>query len=380
MSKPDPIGDAMQAAVANGVFPGAVLFVRLRGQVACHQAFGNAALVPAVEPACLDTLYDLASLTKPLATVTTVLLLVRDGRLTLDDLVKKHVPECVGHPIGELTIWHLLTHSSGLPSWRPFYERIAQEDQLRPGLLGSDAARARMLTLIAEEPLEYPAGTRSVYSDLGFMLLGMVVERVTGHTLEAYCREQVFKPMQTPLMFLGAKGEHPLDLHTIAPTEQESWRGRLLRGEVHDENAHALGGVSGHAGLFGTAAAVSTVTGQWLDSYVGRGWLLPSELVRKFVTKQDRVTGSSWALGWDTPSAPSSSGSRFSPASFGHLGYTGTSIWIDPQAELEVILLSNRVHPSRSNEAIKLFRPVIHDLIYKELVAGSEQSTAGNRH
>jgi CubicO group peptidase (beta-lactamase class C family) len=158
------------------------------------------------------------------------------------------------------------------------------------------------------------------------------------------------------------------DLSRLAPTEQDAWRGRLLRGEVHDENAFAMGGAAGHAGLFGTAAAVSLMTGQWLESYAGRGGLLPSEVVKKFVTKQDRIAGSSWALGWDTPSAASSSGSRFSPSSFGHLGYTGTSIWIDPSSELEVLLLSNRVHPTRKNDAIKQFRPVIHDTIHRELI------------
>lgn len=361
----------MRTAVADGVFPGAVLFIRLRGQVAFHQAFGHAALLPSPEPAGTETIYDLASLTKPLATTTAVLTLVQDGRLALEDVVGKHVPECAGRAIGDATVRHLLTHSSGLPGWRPFYERIAGEDRRVPGFLGSDAARARMLALIAEEPLEYPTGTHSVYSDLGFILLGLLIERASGHTLAAYCRESVFGPMRASLMFLGPRGDRVPDLQRIAPTEQDPWRGRLLRGEVHDENAFAMGGVAGHAGLFGAASAVSLITGQWLDSYAGRGGLLPTDLVRKFVAKQDQIAESSWALGWDTPSAPSSSGSRFAAASFGHLGYTGTSIWIDPLSELEVILLSNRVHPTRTNDAIRQFRPVIHDLICKELVAGS---------
>ncbi len=374
MSHPDSIAKAMHAAAENGVFPGAVLHVRLRGTPVYHRAFGRAALVPAREPAHLETIYDLASLTKPLATTTALLCLVRDGRLGLDDPLQKHIEEFKGSALGEATIFHLLTHSSGLPAWRPLYERIAEEDHRAPGLLGSPASVTLALSLIKQEPLATPPGARSLYSDPGFMLLGILIERVSGSTLAAYCRRSVFEPMKATLFFLGPRSTGPgsvapPDTSLVAPTEDDPWRGRLLRAEVHDENAYVLGGVAGHAGLFGTAAAVSVVTGHWLDSYMGRSRLLPPDLVKRFTTRQESIAGSSWALGWDTPSAPSSSGSRFSAASFGHLGYTGTSIWVDPAKELEVVLLSNRVHPTRRNEGIKQFRPLIHDLIYEELVA-----------
>ncbi len=373
MSPSDPIANAMHAAVEGGVFPGAVLLVRLRGQVAYHQAFGSAALTPAREPASPETVYDLASLTKPLATTTAVLCLVQDGRLRLDDPLQRHLDALHGNAIGEATVYHLLTHSAGLPAWRPLYERIAEEDRRTPGLLGSPAAKQMALDLIKQEPLATSPGSRSLYSDLGFILLGLLVEQAGGTTLAAYCRQSIFEPMQAPLFFLGPGGMAaghgaPSDISRIAPTEDDPWRGRLLRGEVHDENACALGGAAGHAGLFGTAAAVSAVVGQWLDSYAGRSRVLPSDLVRRFTARQERIAESSWALGWDTPSNPSSSGSRFSAASFGHLGYTGTSIWVDPTKELEVVLLSNRVHPTRRNETIKQFRPLIHDVIYEAFV------------
>lgn len=370
MSQPDRITTALEAAVASGVFPGAVLHVRLRGARVYHRAVGCAALVPAREPARLDTIYDLASLTKPLATATAVLCLVQDGRLGLHDPVQRHIEELKGRAVGAATVCHLLTHSSGLPAWRPLYERIAEEDRRVPGTLGGPRAQRLALTLIKDEPLEAPPGARSVYSDLGFILLGVLIERVSGRRLSAYCRETVFEPMQAALFFLGpASGSETVpDPTRVAPTEDDSWRGRLLRAEVHDENAYALGGAAGHAGLFGTAEAVSAVVSHWLESYAGRSRLLSPDLVKQFVTRADRIPGSSWALGWDTPSVPSSSGSRFSAASFGHLGYTGTSIWVDPTKELEVILLSNRVHPTRRNEAIKQFRPLIHDVIYEELV------------
>ena len=368
MSQSDSIAKAMRAAVDGGVFPGAVLLVRLRGRVVYHEAFGNASLMPSPEPARLDTIYDLASLTKPLATTTAILCLVRDGKVSLDDPAQRHIEELKGSAIGGATVYHLLTHSSGLPAWRPLYERIKEEASRTEGFLDNKVAWQLALALIKQEPVEAPPGAQSVYSDLGFIVLGVLVERAGGSPLADYCRSAVFEPMRALLGFRGPKGAASAGLSLIAPTEDDPWRGRLLRGEVHDENACALGGVAGHAGLFGTAEGVSVVVGHWLDGYKGRSRLLPADLVKRFTTRQENIPGSSWALGWDTPSAPSSSGSRFSPASFGHLGYTGTSVWVDPSVELEVVLLSNRVHPTRRNESIKQFRPLIHDVIYGELI------------
>jgi CubicO group peptidase (beta-lactamase class C family) len=230
--------------------------------------------------------------------------------------------------------------------------------------------------LIKQEALIYKTGERSLYSDLGFMLLGIVVERLSGCSLDRFVAEQIARLLNAdPFRFLpiGWKQEGDISLLAgqIAPTEWDMWRGRLLCGEVHDENAAALGGVAGHAGLFGSAEAVLAVTGAWLSGYHRRSSTIDSDIVREFSTRDERIPGSSWALGWDTPSTPSSSGRYFSSRSFGHLGFTGTSIWIDPMCELEVVLLSNRVHPTRNNEAIKLFRPVIHDLVRQECMGQS---------
>ncbi len=377
MSTSDLIASAMQSAVEEGVFPGAVLLVRIRGLVAYNRAFGYAALIPHKEPASLDTVYDLASLTKPLATATAVLCLVQDGRLSLEDPLHDILEELKDREIGEATVFHLLNHSSGLPAWRPFYERIAEQDRTHPGFLGSQAARQAVLDSIGHESLVFPIGARGLYSDLGFMLLGLLVERLTGRSLVPFCRERVYEPLRAdPLCFIETSKDctvgtcdPPSNFNSVAATEDDPWRGRVLRAEVHDENAYAMGGVAGHAGLFGTASAVLAVSGAWLEGCLGRGNLFSPELVRHFVTRQDRTAGSSWGLGWDTPSPPSSSGTRFSPNSFGHLGYTGTSLWVDPVRELEVILLSNRVHPTRQNIGIQRFRPLIHDLIHEELIA-----------
>ena len=230
-----------------------------------------------------------------------------------------------------------------------------------------------MLCYIAQEELVYERGSRSLYSDLGFMLLGWAVERLAGESLDQFCANQIYRPLAAhPLAYiprgLQAMPAAILESYAIAPTEDDSWRGRMLCGEVHDENAFALGGVAGHAGLFGTARAVFAVAKAWMDGWLGKAGLLHPELVRLFTTRQQGIPNAGWALGWDTPSVPSSSGARFTPESFGHLGYTGTSLWIDPVKELEVVLLSNRVHPTRKNERIKTFRPLIHDLIRREFV------------
>ena len=368
---------ALQSAVDDGVFPGAQLAVRLRGELQCLVVAGRLSSEPPGFPVQPTTIYDLASLTKPLATVTSVLLLIQRAKVTLGDPVQEVLAELEGAPIGQATVRDLLTHRSGLPGWRPFYERLEARGMV-PGLPGGDQpVKQQVLKMIRDEPLIYERGERSVYSDLGFMLLGFLVERLSGMALDHWCEGEIVRPLRAdPLMFCPAAGRAQLDVvrpivdvSRIAPTEQDEWRNRLLRGEVHDENAAAMGGVAGHAGLFGTAESVLAVSGAWLSGYQGRESILDGELVRQFTTRQESATRSSWALGWDTPSAPSSSGSSFSERSFGHLGYTGTSLWIDPLCELEVVLLSNRVYPSRRNEKIKVFRPGIHDLVYREYVS-----------
>ena len=368
---------ALQSAVDGGVFPGAQLAVRLRGELVCVVTAGRLSSEPPGLPVQATTIYDLASLTKPLVTVTSVLLLIQRAKVALEDPVQEVLAELHGAPIGQATVRDLLTHRSGLPGWRPFYKQLDARDMVS-GLPGGDQpAKQHVLEMIRDEPLIYVRGERSLYSDLGFMLLGFLVERLSGMALDLWCEEAIVRPLQAdPMMFRPTAGRAQsdvvgpiVDVSRIAPSEQDEWRNRLLRGEVHDENAAAMGGVAGHAGLFGTAESVLAVSGAWLRGYYGRESILERELVGQFTARHESAARSSWALGWDTPSAPSSSGSSFSERSFGHLGYTGTSLWIDPSCELEVVLLSNRVHPSRRNEKIKVFRPLIHDLVYREFVS-----------
>jgi serine-type D-Ala-D-Ala carboxypeptidase len=370
---------ALDRAVTDGVFPGAVLAVR-RGDrpVVCFSA-GRLSSSPPGPPVTPSTAYDLASLTKPLATVTSLATLIQNGRCRLDDRVADHLPECADTPIGSATIRHLLTHASGLPGWRGYYERLHPGGRVPASNEERAAAKQSMLDCIRSEALVYERGACSLYSDLGFMLLGFIVEHGSGLSLNAFFQDRILASrggaclgFVLPERLHGFLERMTEEGGGVAPTEIDPWRGRLLRGEVHDENAAALGGEAGHAGLFGTAAAVLAITGIWMQAYHGRTALLDQDLVREFTRRQDQTDSSSWALGWDTPSVRSSAGRYFPARSFGHLGYTGTSIWIDPEQELEVVLLSNRVHPTRKNEAIREVRPLIHDVVYRAFVGSSQ--------
>ncbi len=362
MDQPDPITRILLKGTQTQVFPGAVLFVRHKGQIRVHQAIGLTSSHPDSPFVQLNTIYDLASLTKPLATASSILILVQEGRLSLTRTLATLLEETNGSPLGQVSLKDLLSHQSGLPAWRPFYQSFP------PTCPAESESRQKriqvVLNMILQESLNHSSSSISVYSDLGYMVLGFVVERVTGQSPADFSRERIFHPLQAAKLTFGihiVKGDSSVQ---IAPTEEDPWRGRLLQGEVHDENAAALGGIAGHAGLFGTAQTVGQVTKAWLDSYLGKPSIFGQDLVRQFVKAQPKT---SWGLGWDTPSHPSSSGHWFSPKSFGHLGFTGTSIWIDPARELEVIFLSNRVHPTRDNQAIKTFRPKLHDAIIQEL-------------
>lgn len=366
---------ALEQAVTDGVFPGAVLAVRRGGDQADLFPVGLVSTLDAARAVQSATVYDLASLTKPLSTVTALILLIQAGRCQLHDRVESILPELTGSSIGTASLWHLLTHSSGLPGWRGYYERLSPTASIPATEEQRSLSRAVLVKLIRDEALIYERGVRSLYSDLGFMLLGMIVERCSRVPLQEFFRDRIASLAGiSQLGFVPTEWAGPFLEHArrcegdVAPTEHDTWRGRLLCGEVHDENAASLGGVAGHAGLFGTAEAVLAVTGAWLQAYHRRSSGLEPDLVKEFTRRQSSVPGSSWALGWDTPSSPSSAGRFLSEVSFGHLGYTGTSIWIDPLHELEVVLLSNRVHPTRRNEQIKAFRPLIHELVYREYV------------
>ncbi|MGH7812770.1 MAG: serine hydrolase domain-containing protein [Candidatus Binataceae bacterium] len=365
---------AFNDAVECGVIPGAVLIVRRGGDIAYEGAFGYRALLPERAPASIETVYDLSSLTKALATAVAAMMLVRDGRLRLNDRVTRLFPNFGVHGKDAVTFRHLLAHCSGLPAWRPFYARIAEiEKRGRVNFMSSHSAKEFAYEQIHGERLEAPPGTRAIYSDLGFILLGEAIEKAAGAALNRFCGKRVFRPLGLVATgFIDIALARSRKLKPVpamfAPTEFCPSRKRLLLGEVDDENACAMGGVAGHAGLFAPVREVDRIVRELIDSYAGRSDFIPQNIIREFWTRDGAAPGSTWALGWDTPSPQgSSSGHRFSPEAVGHLGFTGTSIWIEPKREIAITLLTNRVHPRRDNQLIREFRPKIHDLVMEAL-------------
>jgi CubicO group peptidase (beta-lactamase class C family) len=291
-----------------------------------------------------DTVFDLASLTKVISTAVIALHLVEQRTLDLDRRVATLLPPWARPDRDTVTVRDLLTHSSGLPAWRDYFRRFA-------GLHSYVAA-------IAAEPLEYPPRTASVYSDLGFIVLGAVLEELGAAALDQQFDEwKVRAGIELPLTYC------PPDRWRTrtAATEYDAWRGRLLQGDVHDENAAALGGVAPHAGLFGTAAAVGAAARWWMRQ-------ITSDPARLFVTRAG-VAGSSRALGWDTMLPTSSCGTLMSPHAFGHTGFTGTTLWIDPAPGHYFVLLTNRVHMDRASERIQQVRREFHDAAYRDLAS-----------
>ena len=369
-----PVEEAFKEAVAQGVFPGAVVLVGKGDEVVFERAFGHRSLVPEKSPMQLETIFDLASLTKPLATTIATMLLVREKKIRLEDRVTRFFPNFGVFGKTHVTFRHLLAHCSGLPAWKPYYEDIVKgERDGKINFVVSRAAKSYVFELIHREKSLGPPGTQSLYSDLGFMLLGEVIEEVTGWTLDRYCQDKIFKPMGlrptsfVDLTLLRTRRLQPV-AEMIAPTEQCPWRKKVLCGEVHDDNAYAMGGVAGHAGLFSSTRDIHLLLTRLKRCCRGEDPFLPAPVVKEFLARDETVKGSTYTLGWDTPSPESSaSGSHFSPNSVGHLGFTGTSVWWDMEKDCHIVLLSNRIHPSRNNDKIKAFRPYVHDLIMKTL-------------
>ncbi|MCZ6917653.1 MAG: serine hydrolase [Gemmatimonadetes bacterium] len=357
----DNVTDFLRDRVAEDAFPGGVLVVGRHGAVAYVSAVGQYGDDDA-RPVDETTIYDLASLTKVIGLTTAAMLLVAEDELGLERHVAHYLPEFSDPRKAGITVRHLLTHSSGLAAWAPLYLETPNADSA--------------LQWIFRSELESPPGAEYRYSDLGAIVLTQIVGRIAGAPLDAMLEERVF----APLGMGDTRFRPPPALSTrIAPTELDPWRGRVIRGEVHDENAFHLGGVSGHAGLFSTGLDLARFAIWLLDAYhdrLGRDDrpVLPASLVRQFTTRQPGPEGSTRALGWDTPTpgGGASSGHLLDPASFGHTGFTGTSIWIDPVRELFIILLTNRVHPTRENRALLRLRGIVADMVVQSITENAE--------
>ena len=368
------VAHALEDAIREGAFPGAVILVSRAGNVVYHAAYGSRSTEPERTAMQADTVFDLSSLTKPLATTTAFMLLVQERKVRLEDRVTRFFPNFGVHGKTHVTFRHLLSHCSGLPAWRPYDREIVRiERSGRPNFVASHGAKEFVYEQIHRERPEYEVGTRSLYSDLGFMLIGELVEFMTRRPLDRYCFDRLFRPLGlrstafVDLFELRARKLSPIT-GMIAPTERCPWRGRVLCGEVHDDNAYAMGGVAGHAGLFSNARDIDVLVNRLRACYRGEDDFIASEVVREFWTRDGTVPDSTWALGWDTPSpAQSSAGTRIAAHAVGHLGFTGTSIWIDLERDVHTILLTNRVHPRRDNDRIREVRPRVHDAVFEAL-------------
>ena len=338
----------LQQAIAEHAFPAAVIEVGNSRQPLWRESFGRLTFEPESPPTRDDTVFDLASLTKVLATTTLVMRQVERGILSLDDPVAHHVPDWRDDGPVVVTMRDLLSHSAGLTSHVPFY----RDHQ------GRDAFEAA----IVQTPRAYEPRTTSIYSDLGFMLLGFILDRIA--------------PLATQFDTLRVQMGNIQDLQftppviwkaRTAPTRIDPWRQRLLIGEVDDDNAWALGGTAGHAGLFGVIGSVGEFARHVMQVLEGRTGAFTQATAETFVARRVEIPGSSRALGWDTMLPTSSCGTRMSPRAFGHVGFTGTSLWIDPERSVYVALLTNRVHPTPDNNAIATVRPALHDAIIEAL-------------
>jgi len=327
--------------------PAIVCEVGTSAGVVWRHAVGQLTYADDAPPCTTATIFDVASLTKVIATTSMVMRLERQGRLSLDAPVSRVLPDWTNVGGDVVTFRHLLTHASGLAAHRRLWESASMPDALRRAVMA--------------RPLERQPGTASVYSDLGFLVLGWAVEACAEDTLDGLWRS--LWPASAP--FLDYTPPRAM-WETIAPTEGDPWRGRVLQGEVHDEHAFVLGGVAPHAGLFGSAEAVGVFGATVLRTFTEETWLGDPATMRRYATR-DSVPGSSRALGWDTMLPTSSCGTRLSPTAIGHTGFTGTSLWIDWERDRYVVILTNRVHPTRSNERFVPMRARLHDAIIEDL-------------
>jgi len=348
----------MRQAIADKIFPGGVLLVAEKEEIVFFKAYGYAHLSER-SPMTTETAFDLASLTKPLSTALAVMMLIQHDRIALEEPLGRILSEFKGTAKAEIKLKNLLYHNSGLPDYRPYYKVLEG--------VARDSRRSALRKLLVQEPLVNPIGQTVIYSDLGFMILAWVVERLADQRLDHFVTDQIYRPLGLDNLFF-IPGNRTQPRRHFAATENCPWRKKILAGQVHDENAYAVGGVEGHAGLFGTADHIYRLLVELLSIYRGErnSHLFHQVLLHRFFKRLPRTDK---ALGFDTPSVTDAScGRGFSQNSVGHLGFTGTSFWMDLERSVIVILLTNRVHPSRENEGIKKFRPVLHDAVRETLI------------
>jgi serine-type D-Ala-D-Ala carboxypeptidase len=335
-------------------FPGAAVAIAHQGELIAHKGLGHFTYDATSPAVTAETIYDLASVTKVIATTTACMILYDRGLLKLDQPILELLPGFGDNDAEQndgrrqITLRMLLAHSSGLPAYVKLFQTAHNKDEL--------LQQALRVALTAAP------GSRAEYSDIGFILLSHALEKLSGEPLDEFCQREIF----AKLNFASTCFNPPISLRpAIPPTEDDrTFRHRVIQGEVNDENAFVMGGVAGHAGCFSSALDVSVFAHCMLQ---GGSPLVKKETLEIFTRRQDSPSGTSRALGWDTPSQPSQSGKYFSSRSYGHLGYTGTSLWIDPDRQLSVTLLTNRTWPDRGSQSIKQIRPAFHNAVIESL-------------
>lgn len=361
------IDSLMRAAIADRAFPGAAVAIGRPNVQVKLEGYGYFTY-DSEQRITPQSIFDLASLTKVISTTTAVMQLYEAGRISLDDRVADYLPRFGQHGKGDITVRNLMTHTSGLIPFRPFHTQGV-------------TSRQGIIDAIFAEELVYEPGAEMKYSDFNMILMALIIEKITGQSFASYASEHIFRPLgmtRTGFRRAGAGSDR-----TIVPTEiDQIFRKKLIQGEVHDETAFILGGTAGHAGLFSTAEDLSRFAFMLVNKGMHEGvQFLKPETIELFTTPVD-PTRHTRALGWDTksPQGYSSAGQRFSLRSFGHTGFTGTSIWIDPEAELFVILLTNRVYPTRENKKHSAVRAALADIAHASLVGKPEPVLPSSQH
>ncbi len=336
--------------VENKAFPGASLVVGYKGSIILDDEEGRLDYSSASPKVTADTIYDLASVSKAVGTTTAAMMLFESGRLLLNAPAHDYLPEFKGPDKDKVKVWNLLNHSAGFPSYLPLFKENKGYQQI--------------LKAICDIPLVYEPGTKVIYSDFGMILMGEIISRAAGLSLDRFLATHLFEPLGMKSTFYNPPRSV---IGRVAPTENDPWRNRVVRAEVHDENAYVMGGVAGHAGLFSSAHDLAVFAQMMLNGgiYDHRRFLKP-DTIRRFTAAQD-IAESGRALGWGKPLQSNWTGRIFSASAFGHTGFTGTSIWIDPEKELFIVLLTNRVHPSRENLKIDEARQAICESVVNAL-------------
>lgn len=368
----------LNEGVEEGVFPGAVSVIGLNGNPIYQHATGSKILKAtrgeANPPMSIDTVFDVAGLTSILITGLLLLRLTQEGKISLDDRVSRYLQGFGVHGKSKITVGQLLNHTSGLIAWAPFFEEILQENTgARLGIMTSRSARDYVYNQIQRLPLKFEPGVKQLYSDLGPLLIGAIIELLTGLGLERVAQKLIIQPLglkstgYVDLSMIRRRGIHPV-ADAIAATEECQWRKRVLCGEVHDDNAWAMGGIAGHAGLFTNIIDTQRIIAELMASYRGESGFLAQSLIRGVWETQ--FENSTFRAGWETPTRENGMiDTGLSQNAVGMNGFTGCSIWLEPSKGLNITLFTNRIHPSRSNKKINAFRTEFHAAAMKAIGA-----------